>query len=322
MNRLSTLNFSFVKFLRATRVRGKYWFLLSRIPFLSVMIAPYILGALLASRFLGIFNWLVFWIGLCGSLLVQLIAHYSGEIYDLDEDRLSVTLEKNFFTGGSQVLVENLIPQRQVKNLIRAVIFLAMITGLILQFYFKTGKWTLPLGISGIICAYFYSKPPLRLVKRGIGEIFIAYAFGWLAVNVGFYLQAARFDILATWVCLPVACAVANIILINEYPDYLADKQSGKQNILVRLGKKKGAVLYFCLALSGTGTFFLALAKGLPGLSAVFYFPVFLISTSLAFQMLKGAYHERKKLEKMCAWTILVNLGTALSCILGLLFSS
>ena len=302
-------------------MRIKYWFLLSRIPFLSVMVGPYILGALLASRFLGKFNGPVFWVGLWGSLLVQLIAHYSGEIYDLAEDRLSVTLEKSFFTGGSGVLVENHIRPRKVRNLIRAVIFLAIITGLILQFYFKTGKWTLGLGASGIICAYFYSKPPWRWVQRGIGEIFIAYAFGWLAVNVGFYLQASRFDILATWICLPIACAVANIILINEYLDYSADSQVGKRNLLVRVGKEKGAVLYAWLVACGAGTFFLALSQGFPRQSIVFYIPVLIISVSLAYQMLKGAYHDRQKLERLCALTILVNLGTSLSCILGLLFS-
>lgn len=301
-------------------MRIKYWFLLSRVPFLSVMAAPYVLGALLASRFLGKFNGPVFWVGLWGSLLVQLIAHYSGEIYDLAEDRLSVTLEKNFFTGGSGVLVENHIGSRKVKNLIRVVIFLAVITGLILQFYFKTGKWTLGLGVSGIICAYFYSKPPWRWVQRGIGEVFIAYAFGWLAVNAGFYLQASRFDILAAWICLPIACGVVNIILINEYPDYPADSQAGKRNLLVRIGKEKGAVLYACLAACGVGTFFWAIAKGLPKLSMIFYFPVLIISLSLAYQMLKGAYDNRQKLEILCALTILVNLGTSLSYILGLLF--
>lgn len=300
--------------------RLKYWLLLSRIPFLSVMIGPYILGALIASRFLGVFSGPVFWMGLFGALLVQLIAHYSGEIYDLSEDRLSVTLEKNFFTGGSQVLVENHIAPRKVRNLIRAVILLAIITGVILQFYFKTGKWTLGLGISGIICAYFYSKPPWRWVNRGIGEIFIAYSFGWLAVNAGFYLQASRFSILAAWVCLPIACSAANIILINEYPDYPADKQAGKLNLLVRIGKEKGAILYAWLAACGVGTFFLALTKGLPEQSVFFYLPVLIISVSLAYQMLKGAYNDRKKLEKLCALTILVNLGTSLSYILGLLF--
>jgi 1,4-dihydroxy-2-naphthoate polyprenyltransferase len=299
----------------------KHWFLLSRIPFLSVMIAPYILGALLARRILGIFNWAVFGIGLCAALLVQLIAHYSGEVYDLAEDRLSVTLERNFFTGGSQVMVENLISPKKVKYLIGAVLFLAMIAGLILQFYFKTGNWTLLLGTSGIICAYFYSKPPVRWVNRGIGELLIAYSFGWLSVNTGFYLQAARFDILGTWISLPVACSVVNIIIINEYPDYPADKQVFKKNILVRTGKEKGALLYAGLAACGAGTFFWALAEGLPKQAVIFYFPVFIISVVLAYQMLKGGYKDRKQLEVLCAWTILVNLGTSLSCILGLSFS-
>jgi 1,4-dihydroxy-2-naphthoate octaprenyltransferase len=254
-------------------------------------------------------------------MLVQLIAHYSGEIYDLAEDRLSLTLEKNAFTGGSQVLVANLVGLSQVKNLIRVVLFLALIIGLLLVFYFKTGKWTLGLGASGIICAYFYSKPPWRWVSRGFGEMLIAYAFGWLAVNAGFYLQAARFDILPTLVSLPIACSVVNIILINEYPDYPADKQMLKQNLLVRIGKDKGAVLYAWLVAAGAGTFFFALAKGLPPQAAVFYFPVLIVAVSLAYQMLKGGYRDRKKLKNLCALTILVSLGISLSCISGLLFT-
>jgi 1,4-dihydroxy-2-naphthoate octaprenyltransferase len=217
------------------------------------MIALYILGALLASRFLRVFNCPVFLLGLFGALLVQLIVHYSGEIYDLAEDRLSVSLEKNFFTGGSQVLVENFIPSKKVKYLIGPVLFSAIIIGLILQFYFRCGKWTLWLSLSGICCAYFYSKPPLR---RGIGEILIAYAFGWLSISTGFYLQARRFDVLVTLISLPIACSVANIILINEYPDYPADRQVLKQNLLVRIGKEKAAVLYACLVVFGAAAFF------------------------------------------------------------------
>jgi len=299
----------------------KYWFLLSRLPFLSVMLLPYILGALLAGRFSGMFHWPIFWLGMLGAVSVQLIAHYSGEIYDLAEDRLSVVLEKNFFTGGSQVMVENLVSPKKVRILIGVVLFLSMAAGLILQFYFKAGKWTLLLGSSGIICAFFYSRPPLRWVSRGFGEVLIAYAFGWLSINAGFYLQAGRFDILPTWISLPVACSVANIILINEYPDYPADKQVFKQNILVRIGKERGAQLYTLLVICAGGTFILALVRGLPLLTAVFYFPVLIISISLALAMLKSRYNQPKQLERICGLTILVNLGTSLSCILGLLLS-
>jgi len=191
--------------------------------------------------------------------------------------------------------------------------------GIILQFYFQTGKWTILLGVSGIICGWFYSKPPLRWVSRGLGEVFIAYSFGLLAVNAGFYIQASKFNILAFFVSLPIACSVANIILINEYPDYQADKEAGKNNLLVRIGKEKGAFVYAVLVICAGVSFYLALVKGLAAQCLFFYLPVFITAAILAFFMLKSGYLKKLLLEKMCAMTILVNLGTSLSCILGLL---
>lgn len=299
----------------------KYWILLSRLPFLSVVILPYILGTLLAQRLTGQFRPVVFWLGLLGAILIQLCAHYSGEVYDIKEDRLGLSLGGSPFSGGSQVLVKDLIPEGKVKILIRAVILLALAIGIILQFYFKTGEWTFLLGASGIICGLFYSKPPLRWASRGLGEIFIAYSFGFLAVNAGFYIQVSRFDILAFFISLPAACSVANIILINEYPDYPADKEAAKRNLLVRLGEEKGAFLYALLVVCAAVSFWLALTKGLPLESAFFYFPVLIAAAIAAFLMLRGAYKNRLLLEKMCATTILVNLGTSFSCILGLLIS-
>jgi hypothetical protein len=61
--------------------------------------------------------------------------------------------------------------------------------------------------------------------------------------------------------------------------------------------------------------------KGLAPPAGIFYLPVLIMAVSLAYQMLKGAYADRKKQEKLCAQTIWVNLGITLSCILGLFFS-
>jgi len=296
----------------------KRWVLLSRIPFLSVVVMPYFLGTLLAQRLTGRFNPVVFLLGLSGSVLIQLSAHYNGEIYDLREDSRSAVLGKNPFSGGSQMLVRRLIPEDKVKILSSAVVLLALAIGVVLQFYFKTGKWTLLLGASGVICGLFYSKPPLRWVGRGLGEFFIAYSFGLLAVNAAFYIQAFRFDILAFFISLPIACAVVNIILINEYPDYEADKEAGKNNLLVRLGKEKTAIVYALLVICTGVSFFFSLAKGLPAASVFFCFPVLIGALVLAFLMLKGVYKNRLMLQKMCAATILVNLGISLSCMLGL----
>lgn len=299
----------------------KYWFLLSRLPFLSVVILPYALGALLAQRSARAFDWIIFLLGLAGSVLIQLSAHYSGEIYDINEDRLSAFRGRSLFSGGSQVMVGRLIPEGRVKLLLYAVLAAAFAIGAFLQFYFKTGRWTLLLGVSGVACGLFYSKPPLRWVSRGLGELFIAYSFGFLAVNAGFYIQAGRFDWLAFFVSLPVSFAVINIILVNEYPDYEADRDTGKNNLLVRLGKRNTAFVYSLSVACAGISFLAALYGGLPFAGAVFYLPVFIAAAALAYLMLKGAYEDRKVLERMCAGTILVNLGTSLSCILGLLYA-
>jgi len=108
-------------------------------------------------------------------------------------------------------------------------------------------------------------------------------------------------------------------MLINEFPDYPADKLAGKQNILVRIGKGRGAVLYASLTVLAGLTFFYAVFRGLSFISALFYMPVLIIALRSAGLMLKGAYNDRQKLERLCMMTILVSLGTSLSFILGLL---
>ncbi|MCX7966509.1 MAG: prenyltransferase [Syntrophorhabdaceae bacterium] len=111
--------------------------------------------------------------------------------------------------------------------------------GLIIQFYFKTGTWTIPLGVFGILSGFFYSMMPIRWVARGVGEILIGLCYGWLPVSVSFYLQIGEFNHIIHWVSIPIACTIFNVILINEFPDYPADIIAKKSNLVVRYGKKR-----------------------------------------------------------------------------------
>jgi len=92
-----------------------------------------------------------------------------------------------------------------------------------------------------------------------------------------------------------------------------------KENLLVRIGKEKGAFLYAWLVIFGAVTFSLLLINGLPFIGGIIYLPVLIMAIISASQMLKGAYNDMQKLENMCMKTILISLGTSLSCILGLL---
>ena len=297
----------------------KTWALLLRLPFQFSGVFPFLIGSILAFHTVKIFNLPVFLLGLTAVVLIMSSANLNGEIYDVIEDKLAVKLGKTPFSGGSQVVADGIVSPKKVNFVSVIAIISAFLIGLILQFYFKTGPWTIPLGLTGIIAGFYYSKPPLRWVKRGVGELFIAYSYGWLPVAVGFYLQDGNINTLVHWVSLPIACSIFNVILINEFLDYSPDLQAGKKNLVVRLGEKKAAAIYAIVAIIGMVTFLVSLSKGVPLAAGLFYLPVGILSLVVILMVVSGKFNNRVLLEKICLITILVNLGTNIAYIAGLL---
>lgn len=297
----------------------KAWIQLSRPPFHLVGIFPFILGAVAAWHIQGIFSWPVFIWSVTAVILIMLTTYYAGEYHDFKEDKLSAEMERNVFSAGTQALVKKLLPRRHAKIASYSALAMAGVAGLVLQFYYKTGPWTIPLGVIGMIAGFFYSTPPLRWVKRGMGEIMIGFSYGWLPVAVGFYLQTGTIDSIVHWISLPIACAIFNVILINEFPDYPADLIEGKRNLVVRFGKDISAYIYITMMVISWIGLALSVVYGLPLITVLFYLPVFILSLMLVISMYKRHYLDRKRLEKMCGLTIVVNLGTSLIYILGIL---
>jgi 1,4-dihydroxy-2-naphthoate octaprenyltransferase len=292
------------------------WILVSRIPFLTVSIMPFFLGSFMAFRIYGGFNWAVFIFSLLGIILIQLATHYNGEVYDTEEDILAAGMGRNVFTGGSQVIIQKKLEAKSVKLAADLCVIAALLIGLILQFIFRTGLWTIPLGLSGIIAGYFYSKPPFRWIKRGTGELLIAYGFGWLPVAAGFYVQGQHFLPILFWVSAPIAVTVFNIILINEFPDFIADRQAGKTNLLVRIGKLSGARLYLAMNFAAIVFFTISTLRGIPKRALIFYLPALILSVLNIVAIHKEGYKYRMLLERTCGFTILTNILTTLAYIL------
>jgi 1,4-dihydroxy-2-naphthoate octaprenyltransferase len=65
------------------------WLALSRPPFHSVGVLPFILGGVLGWRQGGSFRWHVCGWGMVGVVLVMLATYYAGEYWDYAEDSLS-----------------------------------------------------------------------------------------------------------------------------------------------------------------------------------------------------------------------------------------
>ena len=283
------------------------WIGLSRVPFLLVGVLPYLLGAQLARKN----NPPVFLLGLAGAILIMLSTYYAGEYWDYEGDKLS---PENKFSGGSRVMLKGALSMSAPLTGSLVALFLALLVGIVLQFFYHTGNWTLPLGIIGLVGGFFYSTKPIRWVATGTGELWIAFCYGWLPVAVGYYLLAGAFSPASLFVSLPIAFATFNVILLNEFSDYEADAATGKRNLTVRLGKERAAVLYVIVAL--------LMSLLVPNGYFVLYLPVFALSLGLIYFMLKGAWREAKKLELMCGLNILVNLAIPVVFMLGILWKN
>jgi 1,4-dihydroxy-2-naphthoate octaprenyltransferase len=296
----------------------KAWIALSRPPFHSVGLLPYILGGVLAWRVTGVFSWLVFFIGACGVVFIMLATYYAGEYWDFREDSLS--RGRSRFAGGSQVLQKHMLPRKTALRASVVLLCCALVVGVILQFLLCTGPWTLVLGLLGMLGGFFYSTRPIRWVGTGFGELWIAFCYGWLPVAVGFYLHTATLVPFVHVIAVPIGLTIFNVILLNEYPDRDADRTTGKMNLLARVGPHVGSYIYTAAAVLSWLGFAFSLYRGIAWWAGILYAPVLVVSAVLVWSMLTRRWRSERMLERMCAVNILVNLGTATVYVAALLW--
>jgi 1,4-dihydroxy-2-naphthoate octaprenyltransferase len=147
-------------------------------------------------------------------------------------------------------------------------------------------------------------------VALGIGELWIAFCYGWLPVAVGYYLQAGRIPSLVHWLALPIGLTILNVILLNEFPDYPADRAAGKANWVVRLGPERAAVVYVLVVAAGWVSMALALRQGAPTWAPFAYLPILALSLGVSAAILRGRWRDRHTLDGLCGANLLVNLAT------------
>ena len=286
------------------------WARLSRVPFHLVGIAPILVGTLWAGTKGFDINWTLAILAIIAVVLTMLSTYLGGEYYDQKEDYLSVKYGKSNFAGGSQVIQEGLVEQNSVKlaSIISAIF--VIIIGLYIYFGFDTGPWTIPLGAFGLAAGFFYSTPPFRFVKRGVGEILIGLCYGYLPVFVASYLQTNYLEYNLVWISKPIAISIFMVIFINEFPDYPGDQETGKRNLVVRLGLFKSSIVYII-----SQAFFIVsivlLVQHL-NYNILWFLAPIIISLTTIFMTAFKLYQNKKALEVICGLTIVLNLATNL----------
>jgi len=308
----------------AAQSKVSAWLALSRLPFHTVGVLPFVLGAMVAWRQSGAFQWEIAAWGTLGVVLVMLATYYAGEYWDYGEDSVGWLMSRasgetpSRFAGGSRVLQRKLLPRRTALWASLISVLLALVVGGILQFGYRTGPWTLAFGLVGLVGGFFYSTWPVRWVRTGFGELWIAFCYGWLPVATGCYLQLGAVPSVVHWMAIPIGLTIFNVILLNEFPDHESDAATGKTNLTVRLGRERAARLYVVAGVASWGALFLSSVQGVPARVLCYYGPVLALSAVLVSLVWRGDWREKRRLEGLCAANLIVNLGTTLAYMLAL----
>jgi 1,4-dihydroxy-2-naphthoate octaprenyltransferase len=154
-------------------------------------------------------------------------------------------------------------------------------------------------------------------VDRGIGEIFIGFCYGWLPVASAYYIQTGHLAPVIHWMGIAIGFTIFNVILLNEFPDYPADKAVGKRNLLVRLGVERGALVFSAACVLTWVAMLFSFSMGVSLKALYIFLPVMVLSAALILMVMKKRYKNKKTLEVLCGLNIAINIGTTLSYIVA-----
>lgn len=279
-----------------------------RAPFFTATLVPVFVGTAIAWDRTGSFNFGYFILTLFGATFLHAGANVINDYFD--HKRGCDEANKEFvrpFSGGSRMIQKGLLSPREV--LIEALLFFTLGSLIGIYLVWSRGIPVLYIGIIGLISGFFYSAPPLSLNDRGIGEVLIGLNFGVLMVLGTYFVQTGSFSLEPIIASLPIALLVIAILYINEFPDYNADKQVGKNHLVVRLGKRRAATGYLLLI----SLAYISITAGVV-FSAVTPFALLgLLTLPLAVKAVKTTlsnYDDTSNLIPANAMTIVIHLVT------------
>ncbi len=286
-----------------------------RLPFVVLTPACVALGVGTALWETGSLNGWHALLALIGAIGAHVSVNAFNEYFDFKSELDSRT-QRTPFSGGSGTLQA----RPDLAGWALGVAWVAFaITSLVgIYFVFARGAGILPLGVLGLLVILTYTplaarNPLICLVAPGLG-------FGTFMVMGTHFALSGTYSWTGFFASLLPFFLVADLLLLNQFPDVEADRRSGRHHFPIVMGRRKSAYLY---------TAFLALAylSILLGVLLAFLPPLALLGLAtlvLAVPASRRALSYADQVDKLIpalGQNVLVNLITPLLVAIGLILS-
>ena len=254
---------------------------------LTAAISPVLVGTALAA-YEHTFHVVPFLATLFACLLLQIGTNYFNEYFDY-----RYGLDHAESLGASTVIFRNEMTANEVLGAGILSFVLAALLGILLVFL--VGPIILAFGVSSMAIAYFYSAEPFKFASRGLGDVMVYIAMGFLMTWGSYYVQIQRWSWVAFAASIPVGFIVVAILNMNNTRDYQDDIAVNKRTLPVRFGQRFGQRFHaFLLFGSYVAVTIFAFTGVLPLLSLLVW-----LTFPLAYRNVQGVLHAKNRMAFM-----------------------
>jgi len=214
----------------------------ARAPFLLLPPTLVASGAA-AAAWDGSFSWSRSLLAAFGMVAVHMAVNTFNEWSDM-RTGIDLHTERTPFTGGSGTLPSGAM------STTTAFWFgvVCSIVGLAIGVWFvrQVGWVLLPIILAGAISVVAYTDLFARI---GFGEVAAGFGLGAGPVIGAALVQDGEWSKAAAWAAIPAFCMTFNLLFLNEFPDETADREGGRRNLVILLGRKPAAWMYALVGL-------------------------------------------------------------------------
>jgi 1,4-dihydroxy-2-naphthoate octaprenyltransferase len=291
----------------------------TRAPFLTATLVPVLVGGAVASLLGYAVDVGLLGLTMLAASLLHLGTNTANDYFDHRQGTDEATYDYIVgLTGGSRSIQMGLISARGMLTVSLISFLLAGIAGIPL--IIKAGLPVIYLGLIGALSGFFYTAPPVRAIARkGWGELLVGLNFGPLMVAGSTLIQTGRLEPVAFLAGIPLGLLTTAILWINQFPDFDGDRSTGKNNLVVVLGKSKARYGYVALVAGAFISIIVMAGMGtLPWLSLMVLPAVYLAfrATRTLFQ-----HYGDRLLRPANAGTINLHLVTGILFCIGIWIS-
>lgn len=220
----------------------KNWWIAFRYHYVPPSIFPVVIGSLVSLVNGTGFSFLFFAVALVTVIINHIALNMTDDYFDYKHTVDQYRSGSNPYSGGSGMLTSGMIKPRQLAYVFSGLYVIVIFFGMYLTL--MRGWIVLLFGLIGFLSSIFYTAPPVKLSHHGLGELTMLINFGPILGMGAYYVQAQTLSLEPFIVTLPCGIMLFALIIINEIPDLMEDKQAGKLTLVARFGKQRGFQFY------------------------------------------------------------------------------